>query len=123
MEQQKPAWWQLYLIMPVAFGSGVAEELAPLPGVSPQIVYVAIVVLAFVAMLVWVHANGGLLEWYYMDSDETGYDLKITVYDPKSKQLDENSSEAVQYQLYPTVKRVRAGWYIEEKDDEKWRLN
>jgi hypothetical protein len=85
MKHRKPQWWQLYSLVPLMFGLMALEHWAPLPGISDTAVDAGIVVLTFVAMLVWVHLNGGLLEWYYVERGEASSDLKITVYEPASK--------------------------------------
>lgn len=84
MRTHKPAWWRLYLLIPIMFILIALEGLEPLPGMSNEIVDAGIVVLFFVAVLGWIHINGGLLERYYMEQDGN-YDLKITVYESASK--------------------------------------
>ncbi len=62
MTSHKPAWWQLYLLVPIMFGLMVLEHLAPLPRVSDQIVDTVIMALTFGAMLLWVKRNAANLE-------------------------------------------------------------
>lgn len=85
MKTRKPAWWQLYMLVPMMFVLLAVQHIASLPGVSDQLVDAGIVVFTFAAMMVWVHLNGGLLEWYEVDKDASFYDLKITVYEPELK--------------------------------------
>ncbi len=85
MKTRKPAWWQLFLLVPVMLGLVGLEALKPLPGVSDQIVDAAVVVLFFGSVLEWVHMNGGLLETYSMEQDGA-CDFKVTVYSPQRSQ-------------------------------------
>ncbi len=90
MQNQKPAWWQLFMLVPLMFVLLVIEHLAPLPGVSDEIVDVGIVALTFIAMIGWVQLNSGLLERYEINRDKSLDDLKVTVYEPVSK-MDEKA--------------------------------
>ncbi len=123
---RKPAWWQLYLLVPIMFGLLVVEHFVPLPRVSDQIVDGGIVVLTFGAMAGWVHANGGLLERYYMERDGTAHNLKITVYEPAA------TRRANRYLSHGPVGPVQADAYqaqaepneeVKEEETDEWLLN
>ncbi len=62
MRDRKPAWWQLYLLVPIMFVLVVLEQLRPLPGISQQAVAAVITLATFGSMLLWVQVNGGMLE-------------------------------------------------------------
>jgi hypothetical protein len=89
VKQRKLAWWQLYLLVPIMIALVVIEQMAPVPGVSAQYVDIGIVALIYGLMLLWIHHNGGLLEYYYGDKEGSFQDLEITVYAPSTG----NSSE------------------------------
>ncbi len=116
MKTRKPAWWQLYLLVPIMLGLVALEALRPLPGVSDQIVDAAIVLLFFGSMLFWVHANGGLLERYYMEHDEP-YDFKVTLYAPPPGE----SPYSVQVWNYDRL--PHKGQNIALREQEKWSRN
>ncbi|MBI5303525.1 MAG: hypothetical protein HY868_15430 [Chloroflexi bacterium] len=119
MKSRKPAWWQLYLVIPVVIGLGLSEELTPLPGVSREIVFAAIIALMFSAMFAWVQFNRGRLEWYEMERTGTVDDLRITVFNPKSARADQNSGEVIRSPMLRPVLRVPAR-PTQETDNEKW---
>lgn len=125
MQNRKPAWWQLYLLVPIMGVLLLLEFLEPLPGVSPQLVFAGIVVLIFGAMLVWVHLNGGLLERYDADKGEPSQELKVTVYEPASKrESDGNGSDESRSVALPRLEgRVRGKKPIRLKEKDKWFLN
>ena len=85
MQHRKPAWWQLALLIPIMFGLMALDHVFPLASISDGNVDAGILILTFVAMLVWLNKNGGRLEWYYVDKDRALDNLKITVYEPVSK--------------------------------------
>jgi hypothetical protein len=124
MQKRKPAWWQLIMLVSIMFGLMVVEHLAPLPGISDQLVDAGIVALAFVGMLVWVHLNGGLLEWYYMEKDGAIPWLKITVYEPVSKTQDDgaDSHEATPLSAPRAPIKTRKP-RVQSKGKDKWFLN
>jgi hypothetical protein len=123
MKQRKLAWWQLFALVPIMLGLMVIEQLAPLPGVSPEIVDVGIVLLTFGAMIAWVNINAGLLEWYYIEKDEMQDNFRVTVYEPKPHTSDEDSSEAMQFEAPRRAIRGRGSRLVEGNDGKKWRLN
>ncbi len=125
MQNRKPAWWQLFLLVPIMVGLLLLEHYVPLPGVSAEIVDVGIVVFTFVGMLVWVHVNGGLLEWYEVNQDESSHDLKVTVYEPASKRKGDGngSGNSTPFALPPSEERARDGNVIQLKEKDKWFLN
>ncbi len=124
MKNQKPAWWQLFVLVPLMFGLIGLEHLAPLPGISDEIVDIGIVSLTFLAMVGWVHVNSGLLERYELDRDKSLDELKITVYEPVSKiresaksSEDSFTSEASLAGHIQNNRRVRI------KEEDIWFLN
>ncbi len=125
METRKPAWWQLYLFVPVMFGLIGLEAADPLPGVSGQAVVAGIVLVFFGAVLAWVHLNGGLLErWDTDDEDGSPSDLTVTVVEPVTR-----NEEWTNYRV-PTpavLSRVaspgRERFRLEDKGSDKWFLN
>jgi hypothetical protein len=84
MQTRKLAWWQLYLLIPIMFGLIGLEVVRPLPGVPSEAVVAGIVLLFFAAVLVWVHVNGGLLEWKAIDEEGSPDHFKVTVIGPDS---------------------------------------
>jgi hypothetical protein len=125
MKNRKPAWWQLYLLVPIMGALLFSEYLAPLPGASPQIVDAGIVVLIFGAMLAWVQFNGGLIERDNMDKDKSSQDLKITVYEPSSKTNGNGngSGDSTPFALPRFGGRVRGTNRTRFKEKDKWFLN
>ncbi len=122
---QKPAWWQLFVLVPLMFGLMVVEHLTPLPGISDEIVDVGIVAFTFVAMIGWVQVNGGVLERYEIDRDKSLDDLKITVYEPVSRMDAQVETSPDASPTRKTLSGVRVQGdprrHIEEKDI--WFLN
>jgi hypothetical protein len=103
--------------------SGGNRTNRALPGVSPGIVETGIIMLTFGAMLFWIRINAGLLEWYYMEKEETRRTLRITVYEPQVPPTDEDSSGTMEFETSPRGSRTRVWGIIEDKRNEKWRLN
>ena len=62
MKRPQPTWWQLYLLIPIMGLLMIVEHLAPLPGVSDQLVDLGIIALVFGAMLFWLKRNAAGLE-------------------------------------------------------------
>ncbi len=120
MKTRKPAWWQLYLLVPLMLGLVGLEALKPLPGISDQIVDAAVVVLFFGSVLLWVHLNGGLLERFYMEQDGQ-YEFKVTVYAPKD---NENNGHTVLPDGVPDYGVTQYnGQDLTPKEEEKWSRN
>ncbi len=125
MRNRKPAWWQLFMLAPLMLVLLAWEHVTPLPGVSDGIVDVGIVVLTFAAMLVWVVANGGALEWYYLDRDETDTSLKVTVYEPAANR---KSNREATHGPVSGIARAYANdpcneQSNREKEEEEWLRN
>ena len=125
MQSRKPAWWQLYIMVPIMFVLLAVEHWLSLPGVSPEAVDAAIVVFTFAGMLGWIHLNGGLLEWYEVDRDKSYYDLKITVHEPTSnKRADAGGSDNLpSYAMPRSFAGIRDEQGIQLKEEQKWFLN
>jgi hypothetical protein len=125
MKTRKPAWWQLYMLIPMMFVLLAFEHLVPLPGVSDVVVVAGIVVFTFASMLVWVHLNGGLLEWYEVDKDASFYDLKITVYEPELKTSGNGygSDESTSFAIPRSFANIPDEQSIRLKEEQKWFLN
>lgn len=125
MKSRKPAWWPLYLIPPSMLALMIVEHLAPLPGPSDQAVDAGIVVLGFIAMLVWVQFNGGLLERYELDRDDARRSLNGTFSKPPAKtEGDEQESHDL---TRSSLQRQRMpGDPLEltlRKENDEWFLN
>ena len=124
-KERKPAWWQLYILVPVMLGLILIEQLDPLPGISPEIADVSVVVLTFGTMLAWMRINSGLIEYDEMEKDESLRYLKITIYDPQSDTSNEVGESnlwlpSVSPHLANPIPVERQG---ELEDIEKWSLN
>ncbi len=117
MKNRQPAWWQLFLLVPVMFGLFLLETAKPLPGVSDKIVDAGLVVLFFGAVFVWVHLNGGILEHYYIEQDGP-YDFRVTVYGP------EKNEQPLPMDTMPEYRVPRYDWQnVLVKEEEKWSRN
>jgi len=125
MQSRKPAWWQLYLLVPIMFGLIALERLLPLPRASDAIVDAAIVVLTYGAMLFWVHINGGLLERYEMERDTSLRHLTMVVYEPTCNTEDANVDwkERKVFTLPRAAIQARVGALGVGEDEAKWSLN
>ncbi len=64
MKNRKPAWWQLWALIPLMFALGFLEYRWPLPGINEELVDTGIVLSSFALMLFWVYINSPLLENY-----------------------------------------------------------
>jgi hypothetical protein len=125
MQQHKPAWWQLYILVPVMLGLILIEQLDPLPGISPEIADVSVVVLTFGTMLAWMRINSGLIEYEEMEKDESLRHLKITLYDPQSDTSNEvgESNLWLPSMLPHPANPIPVRQQSEREDIEKWSLN
>ncbi len=83
---RKPAWWQLYLLIPVMALLLGAAQVDPLPGVSKSVTDILIIVFTFGSMGVWVWDNRDKLYEDYMNRYPVDEELKITVYEPLAQQ-------------------------------------
>jgi hypothetical protein len=125
MSQHKPAWWQLYAILPLMAGLLLAELFKPLPETAPEIVDVGIVAICFGSMLAWMRINGGLIESEELEKDESIRDLKITVYDPQTDSMT-GAGEVDLALPANSEMSIDASPVTEPKvnvDEEKWLLN
>ncbi len=131
MTNRKPAWWQLYLLAPIMLVLLGIEHFDPVPRVSVDLVVAGIVVSVFVGMLVWVHLNGGLLEWYEIENDPSYYDFKVATYDPASRAKREGNGvrdegrpeDKTVFSAMPPLPYVKTRQSIQLKEEEKWFLN
>lgn len=57
MRKQKPAWWQLYAIVPMMFGALLWNLMYGARGIVGDVIDVALVVGGFVLMLLWLNFN------------------------------------------------------------------
>lgn len=121
MKHRKIAWWQLYSLVPIMIGLLLAEHLVPLNNLSAEIVDVGIVILTFSLMFGWVHINAGRLEEYYDHRDNSLNDLKITVYEPAVKRLDDRpeQSEWVLPTTLPAPSFIRTKQFTKLEEIEK----
>jgi hypothetical protein len=124
MKTRKPAWWQLYLLVPTIFVLIAIEGLEPLPGISNNLADAGIVVLFFVVVLWWVHLNGGLLERYYLQQDGN-YNLQVTVYPPTAKPNDNgnNSHDLTPLAMPRSDLHLRDWQKVGLEEKEKWSRN
>ncbi|MCL4395393.1 MAG: hypothetical protein M1482_11440 [Chloroflexi bacterium] len=58
---RKPAWWLLYLTVPLMLTLLIVDGHLPIPAVAQQIMEPGIVVAGFGLMALWVHGNQGTL--------------------------------------------------------------
>ncbi len=89
MQNRKPTWWQLYVIVPAMLGLGLLERQFPLPGISPELAEVLIVVSAFSAMIAWVRINRSTIEDTEAQTDHALEHLQVTVYAPHAQADDD----------------------------------
>jgi hypothetical protein len=124
-KERKPAWWQLYILVPVMLGLILVEQLDPLPGIASEIVDLSVVVLTFGTMLAWMRINSGLIEFEEMEKDESLRYLNITLYDPQSdtsNDLGESNLWTPSMIPHP-ANPIPVGRQGEQEDTEKWSLN
>ena len=125
MQYRKPAWWQLYALVPLMVGLLLAEHWDPFPGISPEIVDLGVVALTFSAMLFWMRLNSGLIEYDEMRRDKTFHSLRITIYDPQT----DSSQDAEKFRRWSPVRlpdpadSISASRQGEREDMEKWSHN
>jgi hypothetical protein len=125
MQQQKPAWWQLYLIVPIMVGLAVLESKFSLPGISSELADLLIVFFAFSAMFVWVQINRGLIEYDEIQKDRSLDHLKVTVYEPPAQTEDEEKDQE-HWQPNLSIQRETHLEFIglsEPEDEDTWHLN
>jgi hypothetical protein len=66
MKQTRPSWWTLYITIALLLGLFVAEARAPFTQTGHQAAEIALVLLIFASLWVWLDANEHLLfdeEW------------------------------------------------------------
>jgi hypothetical protein len=124
-KEHKPAWWQLYILVPVMIGLILVEQLDPLPGIASEIIDLSVVVLTFGTMLAWMWINSGLIEFEEMEKDESLCYLNITLYDPQTDTSNEVGEPnlwlpSVSPHLANPIPVERRG---EREDIEQWSLN
>ncbi len=125
MQNRKPAWWQLWMLVPLMFVLMALEHVTPLPGVSDGVVDTGILILTFVGMMAWVHLNGGLLERYGIDRDKALQNLKITVYEPAVKNDVDQVDPPAATPAVMSHERIALGEQLadEYEESETWFLN
>ena len=124
-KEHKPAWWQLYILVPVMLGLILVEQLHPLPGIAAEIVDLSVVVLTFGAMLAWMRINSGLIEYDEMEKDESLRYLNITLYDPQSdtsKDVEESNLWTPSMLPHP-ANPIPVRQQSEREDIGKWSRN
>jgi hypothetical protein len=124
-KERKPAWWQLYILVPVMLALILVEQSDPLPGIASEIVDLGVVVLTFGAMLAWMRINSGLIEFEEMEKDESLRYLKITLYDPQSDTSNEvgESNLWSPSRLPHPANRIPVERRDEREDIERWSHN
>ncbi len=83
---RKPAWWQLYLLIPVMALLLGAAQISPLPGLSKEVTDLLIIVFVFGSMGIWAWMNRTELDEDYADRYALDEEFKVTVYEPLSQQ-------------------------------------
>ena len=83
-KNRKPAWWQLGFVVPFMLVLLFGLHLIHLSADGEEIGDIVVLILTFGGVLAWVHANGGALERYYTERDNTALDFQVTVYEPAS---------------------------------------
>lgn len=124
MKSRRPAWWQLYILLPLMLALLAAQHFLPLPGISDQLVDIGIVLLTFVGMFVWVRLNLGLIERVDLDDEQALRDLKVTVHEPQNAKVDdEHTMHAMPLMTtWPSVSLHFAG-DARREERETWSLN
>ncbi len=78
MKPAKPAWWQLYIVVPIMIGLFFVEHQIALSAFGHEVAQAVIVVLAFALMTLWLRAN----QTRFIDrAPGASEELHITVYD------------------------------------------
>jgi hypothetical protein len=67
MIRKKPAWWMLFLIVPLMLAALIGVTRVGLAPMIEQIVQIVIVIAAFWAIYAWVRRNEAEIEWYEFD--------------------------------------------------------
>jgi len=121
-KQRKAAWWQMFASVPLMLALLIGETRLDLPQWAQEVVMIGIVIATFGVMLIWLHINAELLYREEFENGKSFDDLRITVYEPSSRESNEDSNEPKRFGiLRPTS--ARAGRLAEPKDVEKWQLN
>ncbi|MGB8645558.1 MAG: hypothetical protein WCF84_09990 [Anaerolineae bacterium] len=89
--KNKPAWWVLYVLVPIMIGLLIGEGELPIPTGDHRIFEMGIVLVGFVSFGIWVHANEGAL----LRAEAERYrdiTLDITEYTPTGEILQETGN-------------------------------
>ncbi len=124
MRNRRPAWWQLLLLVPAMLILGALEHADPVPGISETIVDAVIIILTFIGMLAWVHANEGLIEHYEVDKDGWLRSTQITVYRPAhEKRAEQETRTEGEIPALDSIVRRRRQSVLTGEDKDKWSPN
>lgn len=123
METHSPAWWQLYLLIPLTFGLIGLEAARPVPGVSGQAVVAGIVLLFFTSVLGWIHMNGGLLERWSAEEEELPDEFTVTVVEPAFREEDWTIPLPTPVAALRVAAPSRGRFQLQDKGSDKWFLN
>lgn len=104
MPDRKPAWWQLYGLVLIMVALLVAEQAAPLPGMSIQVATTAIVLLTFAIIFGWVQVNRPLLASDSSEREGERDIFHVAYYERGADDVDEQDDEPDKARLH-TVSR------------------
>ncbi len=123
MRTRKPAWWQLYALVPSLIVAVIGEQLHPLFGLQGEGVDVLIITLGFGAMIAWVNWNRGALE---QEELRQAKDIlpRITVYEPVTRgETVETEQTAAAGSTAASSERDELLEHVLEKEQSRWSRN
>lgn len=123
MQNRKPAWWQLFLIVPVMLGLSLLEARHPVPGIAPELADMLLVLLSFSAMLAWVQTNLSVIEHEEIDKYKLQHNLKVTVYEPETARTEESNNLEVWQPMLSNDEpsRLPVAAFMKKEDENLWR--
>lgn len=83
MSVRKPAWWLLYLLIPLLIGLSILDQGLVLSLLGHEIVQFGILVVFFGLVVLWVRSNSAAL---VRKPTPNPLALIITVYDPAARE-------------------------------------
>ncbi len=122
--KEKPAWWVLYGIVAFMIGLLLLQGVATLPSLEHEGLELAIVLVSFISIGLWVYANEGAL----LQREANEYrdmTLYITEYPPTGEvQLDEPTGPAragrrvTIRRRYARLPKQSGGYELQMENDE-----
>lgn len=91
-KRRRASWWQVFALVPIMLVLLIGESQLAIPQWAHTIVEIAIVLLTFGEMLLWIRANETAL-WNESLGEDDWEALKVTVYEPKQKGIYSLPSE------------------------------